>query len=100
MMLLKIINRTFFFGLFFFFLLMQTSAQVKNNYKDTTHLRHLKIERSMIYAPDTAWLYNHHASVTHFKNMFIAIWSDGIKDEDKPGQRVVFATSKDFFHWS
>jgi hypothetical protein len=45
-------------------------------------------------------MYNHHASITHFKNMFIAIWSDDIKDEDKPGQRVVFETSTDFLHWS
>ena len=100
MMLLKIINRTFFAGLFFCLMQMQTAAQIKNNYMTATHLHHLKIERSMIYTPDTAWLYNHHASVTHFKNMFIAIWSDGMKDEDKPGQRVIFATSKDFLHWS
>ena len=54
----------------------------------------------MIYQPDTAWMYSHHASITHFKNKFIAIWSNGMIDEDKPGQRVVFATSKDFFNWS
>lgn len=75
-------------------------AQVKNNYSDTNHLPHLKTERSMIYAPDTSWLYNHHASITHFKNMFVAMWSNGMKDEDKPGQRVLFSLSKDFIHWS
>ena len=76
------------------------SAQITNNYSVIKLLPHLHIERSMIYVPDTSWLYNHHASITYFKNMFVAIWSDGMKDEDKPGQRVVFAVSTDFFHWT
>jgi hypothetical protein len=33
-------------------------------------------------------------------NKFVAIWSNGIVDEDAPGQRVVFSTSADFAHWS
>lgn len=73
---------------------------IKNTYTTEDGIAHLIIERKMIYHPDTAWLYNHHASITHFKNLFIAIWSDGMIDEDKPGQRVFFAVSKDFFHWS
>jgi len=73
---------------------------IKNTYTTEVGIPHLTIERKMIYQPDTAWLYNHHASITHFKNLFIAIWSDGMIDEDKPGQRVLFAVSKDFFHWS
>ena len=79
---------------------IHASAQVINNYQATDKLPHLKTERRIIYIPDTSWLYNHHASVTHFKNMFVAMWGDGVKDEDKPGQRVVCAVSKDFFHWS
>lgn len=76
------------------------AQSVSNNYVSEKGLQKLKIERSMIYVPDTTWLYNHHASITHFKNKFIAVWSDGLKDEDKPGQRVVFATSTDFKNWS
>ncbi len=75
-------------------------AAIKNNYITGKGITDLRIERRIIYQPDTAWLYNHHASITHFKNKFIAIWSDGIKDEDKPGQRINYATSKDFYHWS
>ncbi len=96
----KATNKQFIFFLCTCAMYMHTSAQITNNYHDDKNIPHLKIERSMIYTPDTSWLYNHHASVTHFKNMFIAMWSDGIKDEDKPGQRVVYAVSKDFFHWS
>lgn len=54
----------------------------------------------MIYTPGKSWLYNHHPSVIHFKYKFIAIWSDGLRDEDSPGQRVLYSTSSDFFHWS
>lgn len=63
-------------------------------------LPRLSIERAMIYTPQASWLYNHHPSITKYKGQFIAIWSDGMKDEDAPGQRVVFAVSRDFFHWS
>ena len=71
-----------------------------NGYGSPDSMRRLSIERSMIYAPSTEWLYNHHASITYFRGRLIAIWSDGMKDEDKPGQRVVYASSKDFKHWS
>ena len=84
----------------FFLVTGYVNGQVSNTYISEKGLPKLKIERSMIYVPGTDWLYNHHASITHFKDLFIAIWSDGMKDEDKPGQRVVFATSKDFKHWS
>ena len=76
------------------------TTSIRNNYTTETGLPHLQIERSMIYVPATTWMYSHHPSVTHFKNKFIAIWSNGMKDEDAPGQRVTFATSTDFIHWS
>ena len=60
----------------------------------------LKIERSWVYVPDKNWFYSHHQSIVHYRNKFYAIWSNGLKDEDAPGQRVMIATSKDFKHWS
>src|SRR3569833_2154079 len=73
---------------------------ITNTYQTVAGVRHLKIERAMIYTPGKSWLYNHHPSIIHFRDKFIAIWSDGLKDEDSPGQRVVYSSSKDFFHWS
>lgn len=99
-MLLKKVNRCIVFFLGVCTMNMTASAQITNNYHSDKNIQHLKIGRSMVYTPETSWLYNHHASIVHFKNMFIAMWSDGMKDEDKPGQRVVYAVSKDFFHWS
>lgn len=77
----------------------QTSS-IRNNYQTEAGVPKLNIERSMIYSPDKEWLYNHHPSIIHFKDKFIAIWSNGLIDEDSPGQRVVYSISKDFKHWS
>jgi hypothetical protein len=76
------------------------TPSIHNNYQTEAGVPKLNIERAMIYSPDKEWLYNHHASITHFKDRFVAIWSNGMIDEDSPGQRVVYATSKDFKHWS
>ncbi len=73
---------------------------IYNNYISETGLQKLKIERQFIYLPKNEWMYSHHPFITHFKNYFIAVWSNGMIDEDKPGQRIVFAISKDFFNWS
>ncbi|MBB6112656.1 exo-alpha-sialidase [Mucilaginibacter lappiensis] len=80
--------------------LFAQAPSIRNNYQTEAGVPHLKIERSMIYSPDKEWLYNHHPSIIHFKDRFIAIWSNGLIDEDSPGQRVVYATSTDFVHWS
>lgn len=54
----------------------------------------------MIYSPVKEWLYNHHPAIIEFKGKLIATWSDGLVDEDSPGQRVLFSVSDDFKHWS
>ena len=73
---------------------------ITNNYSTDSGVAHLAIERTFIYQPDKQWLYSHHPFITFFKNQLIAIWSNGMKDEDAPGQRVVFSVSKNFADWS
>jgi len=100
---MSLILRIYICLLFIFLAGYRGAAQnthIQNRYTLSSDTPHLVIERAMIYAPSAAWLYNHHASVTTFRNQFIAIWSNGRIDEDAPGQRVVFARSTDFFHWS
>jgi hypothetical protein len=91
--------------LFFLFIvsannLVAQKNKIRNNYASQKSIPHLAIERSMIYEPQKEWMYSHHSSIAFFKGTFIATWSNGIKDEDSPGQRVLFSRSKDFFHWS
>jgi hypothetical protein len=88
------------FLIFIFFSAEAQQVGIRNNYRDTTGLPDLKIERSMIFSPDREWLYNHHPAITAFKGKLIAVWSDGMIDEDSPGQRVVFSVSNDFKKWS
>ncbi len=59
-----------------------------------------KVESVLIYQPTTEWTYSHHQSLTFFKGRFYAIWSNGRKDEDAPGQRVLLASSADFRNWT
>ncbi len=79
---------------------MYRNLQLLINIPQQMVWKKLKIGRVMIYSPETNWLYNHHASITHFKNSFVDIWSDGMKDEDQPGQRVLISISNNFLHWS
>jgi hypothetical protein len=75
-------------------------TEIRNNYVTDKNIPHLRVEISMVYQPDSTWTYSHHASIIHFKNKLVALWSNGLVGEDQPGQRVLFSTSKDFYHWS
>jgi len=44
--------------------------------------------------------YSHHPHLGVFKNALYAMWSSGPKDEDSPGQHVVYARSQDGRSWS
>ena len=59
-----------------------------------------RLESVFLYQPESNWTYSHHPSITFFKDRFYAIWSNGRKDEDAPGQRVLMATSAGFHHWT
>jgi len=60
----------------------------------------LQIERQMVYTPAHSYMYSHHPYLTYFNGVYLAIWSNGMKDEDDPGQRIAISYSTDFFHWS
>ncbi len=42
----------------------------------------------------------HHPAITHFNGLFFAAWNDGYTHENRAGQRVRFATSRDGLEWS
>lgn len=101
---LNLMSKPIFLGLFYLlFSGWDGYAQhtlISNSYKGDVGLRQLKIERSFVYVPEQEWMYSHHPHMTYFKKQFVAIWSNGMIDEDASGQRVVFSVSKDFYHWS
>lgn len=87
-------------ALSFFAVVNSYSQPISNTYHSHNNIPQLLIERSFIYLPKEKWLYSHHPYICFFKGRYIAMWSNGMKDEDAPGQRVVFAMSKDFKTWS
>ena len=63
-------------------------------------LRRPHVESVYLYRPTSEWTYSHHPHLAFFKDRFIAIWSNGHSDEDAPGQRVLWTSSRDFRHWA
>ena len=62
--------------------------------------RRPKVETVFLSRPQTEWTYSHHPHLAFFKGRFYAIWSNGRKSEDQPGQRVLISTAVDFTHWT
>ncbi len=79
---------------------MMLMNPITSTYDAQRILTALKVERVMIWKPGREWTYSHHAHIVFFKEMFYAIWSNGRKDEDAPGQRIMISSSRDFISWS
>ena len=54
---------------------------------------------STVYEPVEGWSYSHHAHITRFQGRFYAIWSNGRRNEDDCGQRVMLTESVDGEVW-
>lgn len=78
---------------------MSRSPITNAGYSPATATR-LTVERAWVYRPQTAWTYAHHAHLTYFSGRYIAMWSNGRRDEDAPGQRVLVSSSDDFRTWT
>ena len=75
-------------------------SAITNCYKpDAARLRP-HVEQAFLYRPQTEWTYSHHPSLAWFNGRYYAMWSNGRKDEDAPGQRVLYSTSEDFVNWT
>ena len=67
----------------------------RNAYDPAADLPRIEPERAVIYMPAGDWSYSHHPSVTYFQGAFYAVYSNGMRGEDEPGQRVMIASSPD-----
>lgn len=77
---------------------MDASPIANPGYDPDTAAR-LPVERAWIHRPEADWSYCHHPFITHHAGRYVAMWSNGRRDEDAPGQRVQFATSVDGLRW-
>jgi len=80
--------------------LIENSCIISNNYDPNAKMNGLKVERTWLYQPVKEWTYSHHPHITFFKGQYYAMWSNGRKDEDAAGQRVLISRSKDCKSWS
>lgn len=74
-------------------------AVFTNNYHNQSHVK-LPIKKAVIYTPNMVWHYTHHPSVVYFKGKFYVIFSNGVRGEDDPGQRILISNSTNFSEWS
>ena len=73
---------------------------ISNPGYQATDVTRLPVERVWLYQPECEWTYSHHPHLAYFNGRYYAMWSNGRRDEDAPGQRVLLATSTDFYSWS
>jgi len=59
-----------------------------------------EVNTARIYQPRTEWTYSHHPHLAFFRGRYFAIWSNGRRDEDAPGQRILISTAANFGEWS
>ena len=72
---------------------------ISNAFDPMAQYERLPVERILLYQPSEDWTYSHHPHITFFNDRFVVMWSNGHKDEDMPGQRVLMTSSADFQTW-
>lgn len=75
-------------------------AAARINDNPSAAITKIKSERVQVAPYDPNWAYCHHAGGIWFKGKYYVSWSNGRIHEDDLGQRVMYATSSDFYHWS
>ena len=67
----------------------------------TLGLRTIRGEQKSLYrATAESYRFCHHPNLALFRGRMYVMWSNGVKDEDAPGQRVLYCHSDDGRHWS
>ena len=67
----------------------------------TLGLKQLPGEHKILYrAPEAGYKFCHHPQLVVFRNRCYAMWSNGIRDEDTAGQRILYCSSMDGKTWT
>ncbi|MBQ6830430.1 MAG: exo-alpha-sialidase [Clostridia bacterium] len=77
----------------------QRAAAVNNKLNGKQPVK-IASEKATVTEYNKEWGFTHHPGLAYFKGKWYASFTQGIKDEDAPGQRCVVASSEDFFNWS
>jgi len=64
-------------------------------------LPHARVETTVLHRPEPdGYRYSHHPHIARYAGWYLAMWSSGIEREDRPGQRVLWARSRDGASWT
>ena len=69
------------------------------NNRETSSATKLNSHIGNVFSPKENASYSHHPSITFFDGRFIAVWSNGKKNEDDLGQCVMMSESYDGLSW-
>ena len=58
------------------------------------------VRSTFIFQPEERWTYSHHPFIAVFKGRMFAMWSNGERDEDAAGQRVMISSTLNRRDWS
>jgi hypothetical protein len=73
---------------------MAAQSPITNNWGKSPLVR-LTPQEVCIFRAREGWAYNHHPQVAWMDGRLYATWSNGLRDEDRPGQQMLLATSDD-----
>ncbi len=76
----------------------ESSLRINNRLSE--ELKRIPTERVLVSDYDPAMAFKHHPGIAYFKGKLYVSFSSGVKNEDHPGQKMVYCVSDDFYHWS
>lgn len=77
---------------------MENSLRINNRLEGD--LERIPVERVLVSYYDPEQAFKHHPGIAYFKGKYYVSFSSAVKDEDHPGQKMVYCVSDDFYHWS
>ncbi len=78
----------------------QRAAMINNDLKGKQKVK-IASDRATVQAHDhTGYAFNHHPDIAIMNGTIYVTYTQSERHEDAPGQRVVVASSKDFFNWT
>ncbi len=78
----------------------ERAAMINNNLNGKQKIK-IASDRATVQAHDhSGYAFNHHPDIAVMNGTIYVTYTQSKRDEDAPGQRVVVASSKDFFNWS
>ncbi len=79
----------------------QSSPNLFDRESHTLGLKRLDSQHRMLFrATEDSYQYCHHPNLVVFREKLFCMWSNGVIEEDMPGQRILYCHSEDGSNWT